>query len=279
MDSLTLSDGRVVQLGERAHGGTKNDTRFGVVGSQDVVVKVEDTHGQLEDERVALDFLAGTKVRVPQVVASGVTGAGRPFLVMTREKGVRAVTPAGWGRLGRDLACLLDVSADSCPFPRIGSDDFAADHRARLDVVGSLLDPSLANEIERAIDTISGVERLVITHGDPGSGNYLDSEDDDRPGVVLDWESASIAPVGLDAGRAVFIGLMDLGHTGIPNQLAAALIRGYTEQAASLSLDDELLRAWTIVAGLQFIHGRHMRPLVPERTPAAAVRVLESYLA
>ncbi|GAA4179994.1 aminoglycoside phosphotransferase family protein [Gryllotalpicola koreensis] len=277
---LSLEDGRALELGERTKGGTKNETRYGTIGTDPVVVKIQRAHGRLRDEEAALAFLTAAGVRVPRVVAAGTTPTGEPFLVITRESGTRTNTPEGWWRFGRDLACLLDVSTDTCPFPRITATEFTADHRERLDLVRPLLAPSLAAEIDEAIAVISGTDHLVVTHGDPGSGNYLDSGNDDEPGVLLDWETASVSPQGIDLGRAVFIGLMDLGRSGIPDQLTAALVRGYTARAAvAARLDSAHLRAWTTIAGLQFIHGRFTQPLVPERTPKVAARVLETYLA
>ncbi|MFC4243401.1 aminoglycoside phosphotransferase family protein [Gryllotalpicola reticulitermitis] len=223
MDVLSLEDGHVVELGERTTGGTKNETRYGTIGTRAVVVKIQRAHGRLRNEEAALDFLAAAGVRVPRVVVSGTTPDGYPYLVITRENGVRTTTPEGWWRFGRDLASLLDVSTDSCPLPCITAAEFVTDHRDRLNLVRPLLTRALADEIDKAIAVVSGTTRLVVTHGDPGSGNYLDPGDNDGVGVLLDWETASVSPFGLDLGRAAFIGLMDLGRSGIPDQLATAL--------------------------------------------------------
>lgn len=219
-------------------------------------------------------------MRVPRVVASGVTPEGHPFLVISREDGDRTVTPAGWARFGRDLAALLDVPTSGCPFPTVTAPELAADHHERLNLVRPLLSAALAEQIAAAIAQVARTEELAVTHGDPGSGNYLDTGDDVSAGVLLDWETASVSPFGLDLGRAVFIGLMDLGRSGIPDQLAAAFVRGYTARSPRAArLSGTLLRAWVTIAGLQFIHGRHTQPLVPERTPQVAAGVLEDYLA
>jgi aminoglycoside phosphotransferase (APT) family kinase protein len=225
-----------------------------------------------------LQFLAAQGVRVPQVIGSGDTPEGHQFLVMSREEGVRPITPEGWIRFGRDLAALLDVPISGCPFSYVTTAEFVADHRDRLDLVRPLVTDDLADEIEHAITQIAGVDQLVVTHGDPGSGNYLDNETGD--GILLDWETASVSPFGLDLGRAAFIGLMDLGRSGIPDQLVAALIHGYlVGRSCDAKMGKELLRAWITVGGLQFIHGRHTQPLLPERTPQVAARALEIYLA
>lgn len=280
MGALTLDDGRLVELGERTHGGSKNETRYGRVDDQAVVVKIQRTHGRLDDERRALEYLATAAVRVPRVIGMGATGEGERFLVISREPGSHAETPDGWARFGRDLAAVADISICGCPLPRVPISDFVAEHRGRLDEVRPLLAEALAHEIAAAIATVASERRLVVTHGDPGTGNYLDSGDDDQPGVLIDWETATVAPFGLDLGRAAFIGMLDLRHTGIPEQLSPALIGGYLERSkAAGRMSDGLLNAWTTIAGLQFIHGRHRQLLVPERTPQAAAEVLSAYLA
>ena len=135
----------------------------------------------------------------------------------------------------------------------------------------------MTRAIERAIRRFESRDQLVLTHGDPGSGNYLDHPDG---GVILDWETASISPCGIDAGRAAFIALLDNAHTGIPEQLHTAVVDGYRDGlTAGCALDRETLGAATVVAGLQFIHGRHVQPLRPERTERVAIDVLAAYLA
>lgn len=278
VQAIWLDDGCRVDLGEPTSGGSKNDTRLGQIGSQRVVVKIERAHGRLIEEAQALRYLAAHRIRVPRVLASGVTPDGDQFLVLSHEPGVRPISADGWERFGRDLAALLEVPTDGCTFPRVTTTEFVEDHRERLNLVRALLTQELADQISRAILRIAGVERLVVTHGDPGSGNYLD--DETNQGVLLDWETATVSPCGLDLGRAVFIGLMDLGRTGIPEQLVTALTRGYLDHVSRMvALAPELLPAWTTIAGLQFIHGRHTQPLRPDRTPEIAARVLATYLA
>jgi aminoglycoside phosphotransferase (APT) family kinase protein len=277
VDAIALDDGRLITLGESTRGGSKNDTRFGQVGHQHVVVKVERTHGRLENEERALWFLAAHRVCVPQVIGSGATREGRRFLVISREEGVCPVTPDGWARFGRDLAALLDVPIAHGPFPRVTSAELVADHYERLHLIRHLLTDDLAGEIADAISQTADSDRLMLTHGDPGSGNYLDRSTGD--GVLLDWETALIAPFGLDLGRAAFIGLMDLWRTGVPEELVAAFVRGYTGRSdPAFRMTEKLLRAWITVGGLQFIHGRHVQPLVPGRTPQVAANVLAGYL-
>ena len=278
VEAIALDDGRRVELGEPTLGGSKNETRFGQIGQQRVVVKIQRTHGRLADEERALRFLAAHRVRVPRVVAAGVTRVGRRFLVISHEEGVSTITPDGWARFGRDLAALLDVPTADCPFPRVTAAEFVTDHHERLHRVRPLLKDDLAEAISHAIAQIAGGDWLVVTHGDPGSGNYLDNATGD--GTLLDWETASVSPFGLDLGRAAFIGLMDLRRSGIPDDLVAAFLRGYFGRSPlAAQMSGASLRAWITVGGLQFIHGRHTQPLVPERTPQVAAHVLETYLA
>ncbi|MCL2516746.1 MAG: aminoglycoside phosphotransferase family protein [Microbacteriaceae bacterium] len=279
MDTLALDDGRLVELGDRTPGGSKNETRFGRLGEQPVVVKIQRSHGRVQEERQALEYLISAGVRVPRVVGSGMTSSGEPILVISREGGSFARTPAGWRRFGRDLAALESVDVSDSPFRCVPMREFVDDHRERLAIVRALLDAELADAIADALRRVEGEERLALTHGDPGTGNYLDTGDDAHPGVLLDWETASVSPFGLDLGRAAFIGLLDLGRSGTPEDLAAAVIHGYRERsvpAAGMSTD--LLNSWVAVAGLQFIHGRHLHPLVTERTPQVAASVLRARL-
>lgn len=275
---LTLDDGREVVLGSRTAGGSKNETRYGQLGDgRDVVVKIETAHGRLSVERAALAFAQQHGVPVPRLVADGTTAEGQLFLVLSREDGIRAKTPGGWHRLGRDLASLTGVPIDDCPLRRVSPREFADDHRKRLSVVEPMLDGSVVKQIGAAVERIGDVKWQTLTHGDPGSGNYLDSG---GVGVILDWEDATVAPFGIDVGRAAFIAVMDLGHTGRPTDLHDAVVQGYRDalpDAAGLSTD--ILSAATIVAGLQFIHGRFVRPLRAERTPQAAAAALDCFLA
>jgi aminoglycoside phosphotransferase (APT) family kinase protein len=276
--TLRLDDGRVLALGERTAAGSKNETRYGTLSSgQRVVVKIEGVHGRLTKERIALSCAREHGVSVPSLVGEGTTSEGQLFLVLSHENGGRATTPSGWYRLGRDLAALAGVPIDGCPLPQVSPHEFAQDHRNRLGVLGSILDASVVRRIDAAIGRIGRVRSLTLTHGDPGSGNYLDNG---HCGVILDWENATIAPFGLDVGRAAFIALMDLGHTGVPSDLHAAVVQGYRDGLrGSNDLSEELLDSSIVVAGLQFIHGRFVRPLRMDRTHQAAAAALDSYLA
>jgi aminoglycoside phosphotransferase (APT) family kinase protein len=243
---------------------------------EQVVVKIQATHGQLQAEEAALRYLAPHGPRVPRVVSFGTDADGACFLVLSREPGVRPTEPGGWYRLGRDLAALPQVPVDDCTLRRTTAAEFVAEHLERLDVVTALLGGKTRRATAAAIRQFEVSDRLVLTHGDPGSGNYLEQHDQ---GVILDWETASVGPYGVDAGRAAFIALLDNGHTGIPEELHAAVVCGYHDGLpADCALDQDTLSAATIVAGLQFIHGRHVEPLRPDRTPRIAIDVLAAYL-
>lgn len=80
----------------------------------------------------------------------------------------------------------------------------------------------------------------------------------------------------MDAGLAAFIALLDNGRTGRAAELHAAVVDGYLDGVETL--DDEGLAAWTVVAGLQFVQDRFVRPLRPDRTAQLAAEVLSSLL-
>jgi aminoglycoside phosphotransferase (APT) family kinase protein len=274
---LRLTDGRQVILQEKASVGSKSATFFGTVGSIPVVVKIQRTHSDLSAEEAALQFLSDQPVHVPRVLGSGRDEQRRQFLVLSREPGSHPSSPAGWWRLGHDLAGLTEISGDAAPFRHVSPAEFAQDHRERLKVVRQLLTEDLVEQISVALTSVAAVDLTVLSHGDPGGGNYLDNPD--GYGVQLDWETVTVSPFGLDLGRAAFIGLLDLGNSGVPTQLAAAVIDGYTSAVGPLyEIGEELRQSWIIVAGLQFIPGRHLQPLVAERTPQAAAAVLAEYL-
>lgn len=183
VDAIALGDRRRVELGERASGGSKNGTRFGQIGQQRVVVKIQGAHGRITEEERTLRFLATHGVRVPEVIDSGNTPKGDRFLVISREEGARTITPEGWSRFGRSLATLLDVPTSGCPFTQVTTPEFVADHQERLDLVRTLVTDDLAHEIENAIIQIAAVDRLVVTHGDPGKLSRQRDRRRDSPGL------------------------------------------------------------------------------------------------
>jgi len=179
--------------------------------------------------------------------------------------------------MGRDFATLAKTSTNSCDLVRTDTRAFADDHLERLDAVSHIIETGQRGEIAAAIEHVRRSASLSLTHGDPGSGNYLDHP---SGGTILDWETAHVAPFGLDAGRGAFIALLDLGHTGISCELHDAFIDGYRSNLTdSARLDTQTLHAATLVAALQFIQGRHTRPLRPDRTAQMAIDTTTKYLA
>ncbi len=105
---------------------------------------------------------------------------------------------------------------------------------------------------------VPGSPRLVLTHGDPGPGNFLDDGGD---GTLIDWEQAHVAPRGVDLARLVFIALLGAGPSGYlardHRQRAQAAIRGYLSAlTADWRPSREESRWWTTVAGIQLVHRR-----------------------
>lgn len=268
-EQVALPDGRVVVLGERTSGGSKNHTRFATLpDGREVIVKIQATHGRLPQEEIALTYAADHGLRVPGVIAGWQPADGGYCLVLSREPGVRTHEPDGWWRMGFDLARLSTVTVGECRLPRVDAAGFADDHLRRLEAIRPLIDDH-ADRIGAAVRHLA-TGRPTLTHGDPGSGNYLDHE---AGGTILDWETASVAPFGIDVGRAAFIALLDNANTGIPEALRTAVVAGYRAGSPE-PIDDVTVAAGTIVAGLQFIHGRHTQPLRPDRTAAQAVAAL-----
>jgi len=178
--------------------------------------------------------------------------------------------------MGRAFATLATTPTKDCELARTEPPAFADDHLERLDAVSQIIDTGQVEEIAAAVEHFRRSPSLSLTHGDPGSGNYLD---DSGRGTILDWETAHVAPFGLDAGRGAFIALLDLAGTGTSLELHDAFVDGYRSNLVGIAkLDTRTLRAATLVAALQFIHGRHTRPLRPDRTAQMAVDATTKYL-
>jgi aminoglycoside phosphotransferase (APT) family kinase protein len=112
---------------------------------------------------------------------------------------------------------------------------------------------------------------LIVTHGDPGNGNYLES---DTRAVLIDWEQAQVAPRGLDLARAIFIALLRAAHSD-PGDLenARAVMAGYLNSSNWNPTTSEM-KWWLEVAGVQVVHNRWLRsdqPNVPPWQDAAVV--------
>ena len=284
---LVIADGPTVELLGRPPQGTGHEVHFGrVVNSgRRVVVKLERTTGALERERLALAWLSGQRqAPVPELIAGGtalVGGRQVACLVTERRRGSPPTTIEGWERMGRAYAQLAALPSAG-GLPRIESEALGRDHARRTNQLGDRLAPlakSIRDWEQLASGSVPGTPALVVTHGDPGPGNFLD--DGDR-GTIIDWERAHLAPQGVDIARLFFIALLGAGPTGyIKSDLQAranAAVAGYLESSRWRPSDSEA-RWWTAVAGVQFIHrrwelGNHPAPWeeaaqVLERTLAA----------
>ena len=102
---------------------------------------------------------------------------------------------------------------------------------------------------------------IVLTHGDPGPGNFLD---DGLDGWLIDWEQAHVAPRGLDLARATFIAWLGSGSAGFVGRdhgaRARAVEEGYLQTIpGAWRPGRQETRWWFAVAGVQFIHHRWQR--------------------
>ena len=261
---LVIAGGPTVQLLDRPAQGTGHEVHYGrvVPSGRRVVVKLGRTTGALERERLALAWLSGRRQDiVPKLIAAGTAllgGRQVACLVTERRRGSPPVTIDGWERMGKAHAQMADLPSAS-GLPRIETEAFGRDHARRIAELGDRLSP-LADSIhdweQLAAGQVPGTPPLVLTHGDPGPGNFLD---DGTSGTIIDWEQAHLAPQGLDIARLFFIALLGAGPTGyIKSDLQAranAAVAGYLESSRWRPSDSEA-RWWTAVAGIQFIHRR-----------------------
>jgi aminoglycoside phosphotransferase (APT) family kinase protein len=283
---LRLSDGTVVGKLRSPPQGLRHRLFFGVEegSGEEVVAKVEEVEGALETERRVLGWLAATDVPAPRVRGAGTvegTGehAGAFCLVMDRAPGGTATALDGWERLGRALARLSRVGGDGGGLPTVGHDEFLALHERRAAELGEALGRDLGGELP-AVPAAYFSAPLVLTHGDPGPGNFVD---DGIEGTIVDWEDASVAPRGLDLARATFIALLGggpVGYEGREHAARAAAVRaGFLAEATGWVPGEDELSWWTAVAGVQFAHWRLERADDPRVPPwRDAVSVLEAAL-
>jgi len=253
MRSLECLDGTRVERLVPAANGSRHHVFFGVEAGTgiEVVAKVELMDGALETERRALAWGAAHGAGMPALRAftrcalPGDDGEPARCLISERVPGSAPDTPDAWARMGRALARLAAIPWEGCGLATLTAETFAAGHHRRATELGERLAPALdqGTDFQKSL-----VYPLVLTHGDPGGGNYLD--DGATVGTLLDWETAHVAPRGLDLARAVFIALID----GRPER-AAAVREGYLAEADWRPTPDEL-RAWLVVAGVQFAHWR-----------------------
>lgn len=261
-----MDRGPVIELDERPSQGTRHEVVFGVlVGSGErVAVKLERTAGGLARERAALACLGSRDGQVPRLIAAGAaTVDTEPVecVVTERRSGAAPTSIEGWRRMGRAYARLAGSHDLALALPALDRTQFGAQHAQRVRDLGDLIAPfAVAGpEWDRLCsEQVPGSPPLVITHGDPGPGNFLD---DGGTGTIIDWEDAHIAPRGLDLARLVFIALLGAGPAGYVardrHARARAARDGYLEAIGDgWQPSREEWRWWLTAAGIQFIHRR-----------------------
>jgi aminoglycoside phosphotransferase len=283
--ALQLDDGTTIIDLSRPCQGTRHRVLFGVEASsgREVAVKIESLPGALEAERRALEWLGARGGPSPRLRSAGALisseDRGAACLVSDRVDGEAPRSLPGWDRLGRALARLSQ-------FPWQGSDLDIQDHRAflgvherRVDDLGRALGSDF-RDLFLPVPSSYPDSPLVVTHGDPGPGNFLD---DGAAGTLIDWEDAQVAPRGLDVGRAAFIALVGSGPEGYAaidqRARARAVIAGLLAESADWTPDADELTWWLGVAGVQFAHRRLERAGEPGVLPwLDAVAVLDGVL-
>jgi hypothetical protein len=267
LQRLAIHGGPIVDLDGRPAQGTRHEIMFGVLadGGEPVVVKVERIPGALDRERAALVWLGTEGLGVaPMLVAFGnatLDGDRVSCLVTERCSGSPPVTVDGWERMGGSVARLTEVGHPDDLLPRLAPDEFVKEHADRVRELGARLEPFLEPIPDWAAltqRTLPQSTMMVLTHGDPGPGNYLDTG---TTGTLVDWEQAQISPIGLDLGRLMFIALLGSGPTGYQARDHQARCRaaadGYLNTVANhWRPTAEDIRWWLSVAAIQFIHGR-----------------------
>lgn len=267
---LVLQGGLTVELHGSPAQGTRHTVLYGMVagGGERVVVKVERVPGTLDRERAALARLGARGGPVPRLVCAGpaLLGAERVDCVVTELRAGRPPTSLeGWRRMGRAYARLADLGGLPAGLPgdlptcdRLA---FGAGHERRIADLGERLTElaaSIPDWVLLCSRRVPGTPPPVITHGDPGPGNFLDDGGD---GSIVDWEEAQIAPRGLDLARLVFIARLGAGPCGYPARdhepRARAVAAGYLQALREpWQPTREEWRWWLMAAGVQFIHRR-----------------------
>jgi aminoglycoside phosphotransferase len=280
-----------VEVTGRPAQGTRHEVVFGrdVVSGDGVVIKLERIAGALETERCALTWLTAHAGLAPHLRSAArirqADGASRLCLLSDLARGEAPHSEQAWERFGVALAGLSDLPWRGSGLRIHDHAEFVAGHQARIRDLGDVLSEPLKGVVD--LDWLmSGpvpvAAPLVLTHGDPGPGNFLD---DGGRGTLIDWEEAQVAPRGLDLARAMFIALLGVGPTGYEGRdharRARAVSVGYLANlACSWTPGPSEMRWWLAVAAIQFAHRRWQRDgqpgVLPPRdaieTLAAALR-------
>ncbi|MBB5774979.1 phosphotransferase family protein [Nonomuraea jabiensis] len=233
-----------------------------------VVIKLDDSgSGRLDNEYEALRLLAGHAAPVPAVLDK-TTWQGRTCLVLSHVDGSPSRTAGAYFRLGNALASLATVPAPGDGLRTSPGETIETEHRRRVRNLALYLGET--GPILAAV-TVPRAHH-VVTHGDPGPENYLDRPAD---GTLVDFESAMIAPFGLDLGRALFATALVEGAGAA--QANAALLDGYRTAHALPRRPD--LDAWVAIGGTQILAWRVAMSHRPATPPwQAAAEALKRHL-
>jgi aminoglycoside phosphotransferase (APT) family kinase protein len=285
--TLRLTDGTTISQLGRPRQGMRHRVVFGVDdgSGRAVAAKIELIPAALEPERRALEWLTARGGPAPRLRVAGRLDAGGEYpgaacLVTDRVAGAPPTSADGWSRLGRALARLSRIPWQGSDLTTFDHRDFLALHEQRVDDLGRTMGCNLGGTLP-AVPRPYHESPLILTHGDPGPGNFLD---DGVDGTLIDWEDALVCPRGLDLGRAIFIALSGSGPEGYVAQegatRAAAAARGFLVAADGWSPTQDEIGWWVGVAGVQFAHRRLERAGQPGVLPwLDAITVLEAALA
>lgn len=297
---LRLTDGTTITNLSEPPQGIRHRLLFGVDerSGREVAVKVELIDGALEAERLVLEWLTEQDAPAPRLWAAGTLDdsgehPGAACLIVDRVAGGATSSLAAWGRLGRALARLAEVPWEGSGLKALDHDAFRDLHERRVADIST----ALGRDVGAGLPPLPGSYAeapLVITHGDPGPGNFVD---DGQSGTLVDWEDAVVAPRGLDLGRARFIALLGVGPEGwVAEELegrAEAVSAGFLAEIGGPPVEDaagspsdpardaSALRGeldwWLAFAGVTFAHWRLERAESPRVPPwLDAVATLES---
>ena len=171
------------------------------------------------------------------------------------------------GRMGQVLERLSRVPWRGSGLPVYSETEFVTSHREKVDKLGDRLATLGDGEVLRHLlqDPIPLLGPLVVTHGDPGNGNYLETTTTE---VLIDWENAHVGPCGLDLVRAMFMALLVAARSEVSadRSRARAVMAGYLGASDWHPTTTEL-RWWLGVAGVQFTYNRWEREGEPRVLP------------
>jgi hypothetical protein len=259
---LELDDGTTITDISRPRQGMRHRVLFGVEASsgREVAVKIELLPGALETERRALEWLGAHGGPSPRLHSAGTLisseDRGAVCLVSDRVDGGAPRSSAGWARLGQALARLPRYPWEGSGLDLQDHQVFLAAHERRVDDLSGALESDFRGTLPPVPPSYPD-SPLIVTHGDPGPGNFLD---DGAAGTLIDWEDAQVCPRGLDLGRAAFIALVGSGPEGYAAEeqtaRARAVVASFLAESGDWTPDADELAWWLGIAGVQFAHRR-----------------------